>query len=410
MKNFNEIIVFEHQSVKIGKDLTQDQFNALQNHYGTNGVPYYNLIHNGVKFNEYVGVLQIGKTTIEILPKTEKHSLESKKSWRQVLIGMLQAVGMFNTQAPSTSSLKLKPNSILDLYFELYVNELEYLIRRGLIKKYNKREGNTDALKGRLLFNKNIQKNLVHKERFYVSYTNYDKDHLLHQILFTTLDLLSSINSNPLLNSRIQKLLFNFPEVNKLKVSNKTFEKIVLNRKSLIYSNAIEIAKLILLNYHPDLEKGRQDVLALMFNMNDLWEKFVLSSIKRFKDSSVKVRGQISKSFWQSEQGGKSRMKPDIVINKNNETIVLDTKWKNLNGKNPSPDDLRQMFVYSKYFKAKKVALLYPDNDNYFKKGTYYDEKGNSSNNECAIIGFRVNNHIVQWQKEISNLVHSWSF
>ena len=196
--------------MKIGNGLNEDQFSALQKHYGINGVPYYSLIHNGVKFNEHVGVLQIGNTTIEILPKAEKNTSEPTESWREVLIGMLQAVGMFNTQAPSSSSLKLKPNSILDLYFELYINELEYLLRRGLIKKYNKREGNKGALKGRLLFNKHIKKNLVHKQRFYVSYTNYDKDHLLHQILFTALDLLSSINYNPLLYSRIQKLLLNF--------------------------------------------------------------------------------------------------------------------------------------------------------------------------------------------------------
>lgn len=407
-RNIN-ITVFEHQSLKIGNGLNEDQFSALQKHYGVNGVPYYSLIHNGVKFNEHVGVLQIGNTTIEILPKAEKNTSESQESWKKVLIGMLQAVGMFNTQAPSTSSLKLKPNSILDLYFELYINELEYLLRRGVIKKYNKREGNKDALKGRLLFNKHIEKNLVHKERFYVSYTNYDKDHLLHQILFTALDLLSSINYNPLLYSRIQKLLLNFPEVNKLKVSSSTFEKIVLNRKSVVYSNAIEIAKLILLNYHPDIEKGRQDVLALMFNMNDLWEKFVLSSIKRHKDDDMKVQGQLSKSFWQSDKGSKSRMKPDIVITRDDETIVLDTKWKNLNGKNPSPDDLRQMFVYSKYFNAKKVALLYPDKDSFSKKGIYYDELGNASDKECAIIGLAVNKQIKQWQKDISNQINNWS-
>ena len=98
-----------------------------------------------------------------------------------------------------------------------------------------------------------------------------------------------------------------------------------------------------------------------MFYINDLWEKFVLSSIKRSKDNDMKVQDQLSKSFWLSDKGSKYLMKPDIVITKDDETIVLDTKWKNLNGKNPSTDDLRQMFVYSKFFSTKKVALLYPD-------------------------------------------------
>ena len=142
---------------------------------------------------------------------------------------------------------------------------------------------------------------------------------------------------------------------------------------------------------------------------DDLWEKFVLSSIKRNKDDDIKVKVNFQKRFWQSYKGSKSSMKPDIVITKDDETIVLDTKWKNLNGKNPSPDDLRQMFVYSKYFNAKKVALLYPDKDSFSKKGIYYDELGNASDKECAIIGLAVNKHIKQWQKDISNQINNWS-
>ena len=221
MNRNNNITVFEHQSLKIGNGLNEDQFSALQKAYGINGVPYYSLIHNGVKFNEHVGVLQIGNTTIEILPKAEKNISEPTESWREVLIGMLQAVGMFNTQAPSSSSLKLKPNSILDLYFELYINELEYLLRRGLIKKYNK-EGNKGAVKGDY-FLINTLKNLVHKERFYVSYTNYDKRSSSSSNSFYSFRPIIFYKLQSLLYSRIQKLLLNFPELNKLKVSSSTF-------------------------------------------------------------------------------------------------------------------------------------------------------------------------------------------
>ena len=40
MNKNNNITVFEHQSLKIGNGLNEDQFNALQKHYGINGVPY----------------------------------------------------------------------------------------------------------------------------------------------------------------------------------------------------------------------------------------------------------------------------------------------------------------------------------------------------------------------------------
>ena len=82
-------------------------------------------MHHGVKFNEYVGVIQIGKTIIEVLPKADKSGDEN--TWRNVLISMLRAVGVIDIHAPSSSDLQLRANSILDLYFELFVKELEYL-------------------------------------------------------------------------------------------------------------------------------------------------------------------------------------------------------------------------------------------------------------------------------------------
>ena len=110
--------------------------------------------------------MQVGKLTIEVLPKADKDDNTTK--WQNILIGMLRAIGMFKVYAPSSSSLKIKNNSILDLYFELFVKEIEYLINKGLIKKYRKTESNQFALKGSIKFAKHLQKNLVHQERFYI--------------------------------------------------------------------------------------------------------------------------------------------------------------------------------------------------------------------------------------------------
>lgn len=409
----NHIVVFEHEALRFDKGekrISELQYNALQKYYGS-GVPYFRLIYNGVQFNEYVGVIQIGKTTIEVLPKADKNSnskIEENK-WRDILIGMMRSVGGFTIKSTSSSNLKIKPNSILDLYFEMFINEVEYILHSGLIKKYRKKEGNVFALKGSLQFNKHIHYNLTHQERFYVRHTTYDVEHQLHIILYKAIQLIKQINSSASLHSRIGSLLLNFPEMPDVKVTETTFNKLIFNRKTEHYKKGIEIAKLLLLQYHPDISKGKNDVLALMFDMNLLWEKFIYVSLRKHKKSTTKITAQTSKLFWKPDNGNRSSMKPDIWIQNESESIILDTKWKNLNGYNPSPDDLRQMYVYHEYYKAKKVALVYPGIINENRNGLFLDPTTSLPlDKECSVITIEVENNIRKWQENINKQFSNW--
>lgn len=407
------ITVFEYEKLFVGKgekNISDDQFKALQRYYG-NGVPFFKLIYNGVEFNEHVGVIQVGDTLIEVLPKADKnlHSKIEDKKWRDILINMLRAVGGFDIKQTSSSNLKIKPNTILDLYFELFVKEVEYLVHSGLVKQYRKKEANVTALKGSLQFSKHIQQNLTHKERFFVKHTTYDVEHTLHFILYKTIKLLKQINTNTSLNSRIGALLLLFPEMPEIKISETTFEKLNFNRKNQHYIKAIEISKLILLQFHPDVSKGRNHVLALMFDMNLLWEQFIYSSLRKHKETETKITAQTSKYFWKPLSGRRSKMKPDILIEHKSGNIVLDTKWKNLNGYNPSPEDLRQMYVYHEYFEANRVALIYPNSSSKVSSGMYLDKKTNDvTKKECSVISICVNKNIKDWQIEINKMIDDW--
>lgn len=404
-KGEKHIVVFEHERLYIDKgekQISLDQFKALQQYYGS-GIPFFKLIHNGIQFNEYVGVIQIGKTLIEVLPKADKNSKLEENKWRNILIGMMRSVGGFDIKSTSSSHLKIKPNTILDLYFELFIMEVEYLLHSGLVKKYRKKEGNVSALKGSLQFNKHIQYNIVHQERFYVRHISYDVDHQLHFILYKTIQLIKQLNTNASLHSRIGSLLLNFPEMPDIKVTEATFNKLSFNRKTAHYKKGIEIAKLLLLHFHPDVSKGRNNVLALMFDMNVLWEKFILKSLRKHKEVHSQITAQTSKYFWKPVKGNRSYMKPDIWIQNGEESIILDTKWKNLNGYNPSPDDLRQMYVYHEYYEAKKVALVYPGNKNDKREGLFLDPISSKPlNKECSVITIAVESNIKKWQENIS--------
>ncbi len=401
------ITVFEHETLRHDrgeKKITIDQLKALQSYYGE-GIPYYSLCHNGIKFNQFVGAIQVGNTLIEVLPKADKNpnSDDEVKKWRNILIDMLRVVGGFDIKAPSFSDLRIKPNSVLDLYFELFIKEVEYLLHNGLVKQYRKKESNVTALKGNLQFARHLQQNLTHSERFFVRHTTYDIEHKLHFILFKTVRLLKQINTRANLHSRIGNLLLNFPEMPDIKINESSFDRLVFNRKTQPYKKVIEISRLILLQYHPDLSKGRNHVLALMFDMNKLWEAFVLASLRKSKMPGISVSSQVPKSFWKPINGNRSSIKPDIIINQNKpDCVVLDTKWKNLNGDNPSPEDLRQMYVYHEYYKAKKVALVYPGVTSSKTGGYFIDPvKAIPTDMECSIISLSVETTIKRWQEQI---------
>lgn len=411
----NHITLFEHESLRTDRGnqrISDVQLKSLQTHYGEKGVPYYSLIHNGVKFNQFVGVIHVGQLVIEVLPKADARftDIDEKKEWRDILINMLFAAGEFDILSPSSSSLKVKPNSILDLYFELFINEIESILQRGLVKKYSRQEGNLTSLKGSLIFSKHIQKNLIRRERFYVRHTTYDIEHQLHAILHKTIRLLDKINTNIGLKSRIGALLLHFPEMPDLSITEALFEKLVYSRRTAPYRKAIEISRLLLLKYHPDLSNGKNDVLALMFDMNRLWETFVYKSIQRYKRENTSVTSQTSKFFWKPEAGYRLKMRPDIVINQNHlNCVVLDVKWKNLNGQRPSAIDLRQMYVYSDYYKANKVALIYPGEQTSLTNGNFLDPNSQlETKKSCSIISFKVEPKVKQWQKQIYNALETW--
>jgi 5-methylcytosine-specific restriction enzyme subunit McrC len=389
--------VFEYEKLRFSENpiFTKTHFDALVAFNEKNKNKYYQVIHNGVQFGSYVGVIQVGGLTIEILPKADKshsNSESQKKLWQSVLLNMLRVCKHIQVDNISETQLKKRYNSILDIYYEMFLAELEELVHSGLIKKYQRIQSNQNALKGKLVFSKNIQQNVVHKERFYCEHQVYDRDHLIHQILFKSLSILKDI-APVYLSDRIQRLDYIFNGFKSIQVSKSSFEKISLDRKSIAYHKALDIAKMIILNYSPSIQAGRDNMLTLLFDMNTLWEEFIYRVLSKYAGSEFDVYGQDSKAFWQ-----RKRIKPDIVIKYSSETYIIDTKWKIIEENKPSDDDLKQMFTYNLYWESEKSMLLYPRTNQYDSDFGDYHFKALSTN-QCKL-GFI---DLVDGDKKIDN-------
>jgi 5-methylcytosine-specific restriction enzyme subunit McrC len=358
LKRKNFIQVFEYGSLKIGTDgFTKNHLDSLVKFNDKNGNKYFTPIYNGIKFNSFVGVLYVGGLTIEILPKADNSDKPNKELWQSVLLNMLRVCKKIQVDHISETGLKKKNNSILEVYFEIFLNELEQLVKKGLIKKYKRIENNQLSLKGKLVFSKNISQNLVHKERFYCEHQIYDKDHQIHQILFQALRILDGLVSDQL-KDKVKRLLFEFNDF-KVKEFNSThFKCLNLNRKSQVYEKSLDISKMLILNYSPNLNFGQDKMLTLLFDMNKLWEEYIYRILQKHNDSNhYEISSQSSDKFWEHKT-----IRPDVVIKniKNNESFVIDTKWKIIKNNDPSDDDLKQMFTYNLHWKSSKSILLYP--------------------------------------------------
>ncbi|RYE37663.1 MAG: restriction endonuclease, partial [Sphingobacteriales bacterium] len=315
--------------------------------------------------------------TVEELESNDAEEAESKSQWQKVLLQMLKECRFLRVNHVDYANLTLRSNSILDIYLELFLAETENLLHEGLLKKYRKKEGNQTALKGQLQFAKQLVYNSTHQERFYVRYTEYNRNNIYNQILLKTLNLIPRISNSSYLLDKVGRLQLDFPEVSTCMVNEETFSRMPFDRKTERYKEAMLIARMLLLNYRPDITGGSENVIAILFDMNKLWEEWVYRRLKKEQTAfNITVQRQQSADFWESPLSStQKKIRPDIVIQTKNpqQTIVLDTKWKIIDDLIPSDEDLKQMYIYNMFWDCYKSILLYPAADKQSNHGSYID-------------------------------------
>ena len=353
------IRVFEHQTLKVGEVVDNQCFehkhlHAMAHFYEQKGEKYFRLVHEGIRFSHYVGAIQIGNLTIEILPKADQIK-GNHDQWQAILLDLLSRCRLLKIDSLSSANLQLKPNSILDLYFEIFLSEVELLLRKGLCKSYNIKQNNNRVWKGQMLFNQQIRKNASHQERFFTRFAVYNHNHLVNRILYKALRNLKTILRIPALQMKLNAILEAFPEVTESVITERDFNFVFDNRAHFPYKKALEVARVLILNFSPDIRSGKHHLLAILFDMNVLFEEYVFQELKKYSADSFSISRQESRSFW-----NRRRLRPDIILENENNRIVLDTKWKILTTIKPSMEDLRQAYVYCRFFKANRTVLIYP--------------------------------------------------
>lgn len=100
--------------------------------------------------------------------------------------------------------------------------------------------------------------------------------------------------------------------------------------------------------------------------MEKLFEEFMAAVISRLL-KGAKLHIQKSAGYLVTEPRA-FRLVPDIVVEKDGEICVIDTKYKLLRPEERrygiSQQDLYQIYAYCRVLKARKAILLYPEEPN----------------------------------------------
>lgn len=344
-----------------------------------------------IKTGRYVGTVQTKDgQVIEILPKIYKSGDRAEEDitlCRRVFLKMLSCFQQSQAKTFQDASLSTKENfPILEAYIIRYLSEVERLLMDGLKKNYFQVEENQKFLKGKLLINKQISKNCVDKTRFAVRYSKYIEDIPQNRIIVSTLYKLSKTSQSSVNVSRSYSLLAAFSDIPpSSNVESDLLLSLRSNRLFSNYENLLQWSSQFLLNKGFTTFSGNHVNQSLLFSAEKLFESFIAHLFKKYaKDYAVS--SQHSKYFLVDKYGdtehGKFRLRPDIVVESKDsknfadyDTIIIDTKWKNLDSSAPDKNylidikDMYQLYAYGQKYHLgdsyfldiiPKLVLIYP--------------------------------------------------
>ncbi len=329
---------------------------------------------DAIKASNYVGVVQLKSgCQIQILPKISFEN-DDKDYFitKNVFLKMLNSLKDFNCKHLYNASLDISRLNIFEIFIRLFVMHVEELVSKGLKSSYVAIEDNIPYYKGKLLVSPHIRYNLTHAERFYVCYDEYNVNRPENRLLKAALLFLQRISTDLVNKKRIRQSLMHFELVEPSVNYEADFNKVVIDRTTQFYEYPLRLAKIFLHGKSFTSFAGNSKAISLLFPMEKLFEAYIAKMARNFFQEctvTVQEENKIHSLFNRQDDNVEEKkifgLQPDVVLEWENCTIIVDTKWKRLIN-NPkinygiSQADMYQMYAYSKEYKTKHVCVIYP--------------------------------------------------
>lgn len=374
MPSYRNIIIKEYEALRIGsrwspdaRTITKNEAAAILQLQKSTGKRIFRTEWKSLVATNWVGTIGIGDRCIEVIPKLDT---EKETKIRENLLYMISIAGLVQLSLADIAQLANTGQPLLIAYMDLYVHHLTNEWRRGPIRQYVVQEENRHVLKGKLFFQDQIRMNFIHQERFFTASDELIEDHPLSRLLKAALVVCQRQHLSSSLSQKARSLMPDFDTVTNYATSDQ-WDRITVDRQHRRFEPLVNMAKLILQAVSPASGKDSQQIYSLMFDMNEVFEKYVAAVIKSVlchKPFSVKSQAS-SLPLLLKDEKPQFRLRPDVTIKQGDKMFcILDTKWKILNrAKNydgVEQSDVYQMYAYGKEYQSPRTILLYPRHGN----------------------------------------------
>jgi len=308
------------------------------------------------KFAGYCGVVRVDGLVIEVLPKITTDNVPPATA-RGVLVNMLRATGTFPPEIAGGTSLALERHHLLDIFILAFCRQVSRELVQGLIRRYRDVEDNLTAVRGRIDFVQQVRRNLVHQERVACRYEELSANNPYNRVLKGVLLRLARVSVALDVRRAINELLVRLAEVTDVPVALKDAQSLSFDRSNRRWESVFRQCEWLLAGLNPSVAAGRSESVALLFDMNRLFEAWVTRQWRRMLGpQGYSVFAQDRGRYLAQDGAGRQRfaLRPDIVIRDGEGRVVqvLDTKWKQ-----PGEDlaavvqaDMYQMVAYSQSY------------------------------------------------------------
>jgi 5-methylcytosine-specific restriction enzyme subunit McrC len=329
-----------------------------------------------VQVTSFVGVIRAPDGfQIEVLPKVGKAMDGGVVAARQLLIDMLRCLHGFRHIRTDSAKLLARRMPLLEVFIAEFLRIVAQLVKRGVRGDYRGREDNLFALRGKLLVAKHLRQNRCRADRFYTAHHEFSINRPENRLLHAALRRVLQQSASPANQQLAREVEFAFADVPESEHPRVDFQHVRLDRGMGLYADALAWVRLILDEQAPLPGNGGHTAPSLLFPMEAVFEAFVAEHLVRqvARPRVLKAQARSHHLVRHREQHW-FRMKPDLLIrDAGRDVLVLDTKWKLLDGLKSSGGDkyglsqadFYQLHAYGHSYLhgAGDVVLIYPRTD-----------------------------------------------